>query len=155
MTPSYLSGSDTHRDPRVLDFDAEGRVDLQHMQPAAFNPGEFAGRMHARATLARDMYAQYMAQHYESMRNRLLSKASAPTAYIRNPDMGSMKWDFLPSVQMPDFSSLNLMGAFSDLYATPDYQCGLLDDSAHRRYEHQPQYSNDPFCRPPWASRAI
>jgi len=141
-----------------LDFDGEGGVDLQHMDAAASNPGEFAGRMHARAALVRDKYAPYVADKYARMQTGLSSMTAAPAVYFGNPDVGNMKWDCLSNMQMPDFSSFDVMGAFSDPYATPHYKYAQRDDSVHHRNERQLQCENDPlhcendpYYHSPWA----
>jgi len=130
--------------PEVLDFGREWSHDLEHMDSVAFNPGKFAGRMHARAALARDHYAPSVADTYARMRSGLSSLKSAPAAYSGNADKGNMRWGaYVPNVRMPDFSTLNLMGAFSDPYATTHSKYAEYDVTVPRRPEHHLQRDNN------------
>jgi hypothetical protein len=114
-----------------------------------------------KSSVARDLYAPYAADTYARLQTGLASMKSAPAAYFGNPDVGNMRWgDYMPSVQMPDFSSFDVMGAFSDPYATTHSKYAQHDDSVYRRNEHQLRCENDPlhceygpYDHPPWPNR--
>jgi len=134
--------------PEVLDFGGKGSHDVQRMDPVAFNPGKLAGRVYARAALAREYYTPHIADRYARMQSALSSLKSAPAAYSGNADKGNMRWGNympdvqMPHVQMPDFSTFNVMGAFSDPYATAHSKYAEYDVTVPRRPQHHLQRDN-------------